>query len=539
MDASKIVIGNTSRQISSESWEWSLYVNCITENIKEVVIHLHPTFQPNTFKLEKTKKGKFESKAFTGWGTFNVKVDVHWNDGEINKFEHFLVFEGDGKESKFDLELLNQDDQNENMEIDENTLSGAEFTFKRLKIKDASREEVRKKLSKTGFQEHSSTAFWHGRLYAGDETVPKITWKSHLTPRNDHDAPKWLTASEYCDVSDVLETKLDYLAQLFKLSQRTVIYTGAGISRAAGIGQAARGGGKDAGKGMGKGLDALPTFTHYALGALAKAGYIHNWVQQNHDGLPQKAGFPQESINEIHGSWYDPSNPVVLYSGNLKAEQYPWMVEYANTADLVLVLGTSLGGLNADQVPIKTAERSRNDKTYHSGGALGTVMINLQQTEHDGKSTIRIFGESDDIMGQLLEKLEVPTPTLQPSTFDNDRRVLVPYDANGKLSNKVKTWLDLRDGAHVKLTQGHNCQGAKQPAYLHIGADEPVAYHRVMRKNGPGHGKVVKQNNNTVGIELSIEGQIMVLGQWWIEAALRGGPRTLPVVNINPEIHDA
>ena len=27
------------------------------------------------------------------------------------------------------------------------------------------------------------------------------------------------------------------------------------------------------------------------------------WVQQNHDGLPQKAGFPQWLLNEIHGSW--------------------------------------------------------------------------------------------------------------------------------------------------------------------------------------------------------------------------------------------
>ncbi len=46
-----------------------------------------------------------------------------------------------------------------------------------------------------------------------------------------------------------------------------------------------------------------------------RQGLLHGWVQQNHDGLPQKAGFPQERINEIHGSWYDPGNPVAcLYS---------------------------------------------------------------------------------------------------------------------------------------------------------------------------------------------------------------------------------
>lgn len=30
-------------------------------------------------------------------------------------------------------------------------------------------------------------------------------------------------------------------------------------------------------------------------------------------GLPQKAGFPQGLINEVHGSWYDPSNPGVRW----------------------------------------------------------------------------------------------------------------------------------------------------------------------------------------------------------------------------------
>ena len=93
-------------------------------------------------------------------------------------------------------------------------------------------------------------------------------------------------------------------------------------------------------------------------------------------------------------------------------------------------------------------------------------------------------------------------------------------------------WLDLRNGASIKLTSGHNCQGAGQPAYLHIGADKPSGH----KKNGPGNGMVVKRKNNIVGIELSIEGQSMVLGQWWIDAAIRGGPKTLPVVNINPEM---
>ena len=47
---------------------------------------------------------------------------------------------------------------------------------------------------------------------------------------------------------------------------------------------------------------------------------------------------------------------------------------------------------------------------------------------------------------------------------------------------------------------------------------------------------MAKYSDKIVGIELMIEEQSMVLGQWWIEAAVRGGPKTLPVVNIDPEV---
>jgi len=320
--------------------------------------------------------------------------------------------------------------------------------------------------------------------------------------------------------------KVEQLAALIKASKKTVVYSGAGISRGAGIGQAARGG-LNSGN---KTTDAQPTFTHYALGALAHAGLLHGWVQQNHDGLPQKAGFPQEGINEIHGSWYDPSNPVVKYSGTLKEEQFPWMEHEADTADLVLVLGTSLGGLNADQVATEPAARSLR------GQSLGMVMINLQQTEHDGKATLRLFGKSDDVLGDLLQALGMNQINQQPAVFNSEPRVLVPYDRNGKKSDTARMWLDLRPGAAVKITPGHNIQGAKQPAYMHIGRAAGPQDGDRYRKCGPGHGTVDRWDNGRVAIYLKIEGVRMTLGQWWLEAALRGGPSTLPVVNINPEM---
>ncbi len=61
----------------------------------------------------------------------------------------------------------------------------------------------------------------------------------------------------------MLAEKVKLLAQLMRMSRKTVLYTGAGISVSAGIGQAARGG---AAKGRNWSA-AEPTLTHRAAGA--------------------------------------------------------------------------------------------------------------------------------------------------------------------------------------------------------------------------------------------------------------------------------
>ena len=121
---------------------------------------------------------------------------------------------------------------------------------------------------------------------------------------------------------------ISYIFFLTTSPQRTVIYSGAGISTSAGIGQAARSGQRKMTGGAT--TEAAPTAAHLALVSLYNRwqiyiksmmyrylhtftsisiiyfytrGLVQTWVQQNHDGLPQKAGWPQEDIIEIHGSW--------------------------------------------------------------------------------------------------------------------------------------------------------------------------------------------------------------------------------------------
>eukprot|EP01013_Petalomonas_cantuscygni_P022863 TRINITY_DN44185_c0_g1_i1.p1 TRINITY_DN44185_c0_g1~~TRINITY_DN44185_c0_g1_i1.p1 ORF type:complete len:489 (-),score=63.42 TRINITY_DN44185_c0_g1_i1:106-1551(-) len=423
-----------------------------------------------------------------------------------------------------------------------------------------------------GFIDQSSPSFFHGRLWplialtsadTGGATpeAPSAAWTSSSVPRPDHTAAEdqkarpWLTATEWVDEASVFKRKVALLASLLVASRHTVLYTGAGISTAAGIGQAAVGMGA---RRAVRGFEAEPTQTHHALGALAARGLVHGWIQQNHDGLPQKAGFPQHRINEIHGGWYDPSNPVVLYSGSLRNDLCDDMVHQSRHADLVLVLGTSLSGLNADRVPVHTAERSRVPLSADATAALsaapsaadpserpalssagplpplGFVVVNLQQTPHDGKASLRINGRTDDVFAAVLAAMSLPPvpPNPPPSSrmyAHVPSRALVPYNAEGRPSSGRKMWLDLQAGARIRLSPGHNIAGAKQPAYMCIVKRDKTG------RVPAGVGHVARRDDTTCSFILAVEGASMRLGTWWMAQAVTGTATTLPVVNVAPQ----
>lgn len=461
--ALELTVGNTARLLGESTenqskWAWQLFVR-ITQGppdaVAKVVATLHPTFENRHVTLKRTSGStpSFATRTFRGWGTFTVELDVFLaGQDEPVRLTHMLSFDAAETVSAHLLPGPPAPSPASAVHVLDQLAPDSPQTG--VPTDDALRETIEQRLHATSFLEHDDPRFFHGRGFLGAASAgsaPRVKWKSAARPRDDHDTPGWLTATEFTDQPHVLKQKVEYLAQLLQLSRRTVIYSGAGISVAAQVSMAARGG---AGAG-GRSTDARPTFTHLAAGVLAEAGLLHGWVQQNHDGLPQKGGFPQECINEIHGSWFDPSNPVVKYSGTLKDDAYPWMRSDADTADLVLVMGTSLGGLNADQMATKPAERSL------SGGTLGTVIMNLQQTEQDGKSTLRFFGETDMIMKHLLRTLGLRPPKLSQPRWPKQNRVAVPYDANGRLLESKdgtpeppKMWLDLSVGQRIKITPG-------------------------------------------------------------------------------------
>lgn len=392
--------------------------------------------------------------------------------------------------------------------------------------------ELKKELASEDFLPPNHPLFCHGRIFSvsdADKVLipPNVTWESPDRPREDHrhDCMGWLTASEYTDTDNILNLKIEKLSELLLNSKKTVVYSGAGISVSAGIGQAARGSHKKHPIfGKVNPLSATPTITHHALAALAtEHDLIHGWIQQNHDGLPQKAGFPQARINEIHGSWYDPSNPVVVYSGQLRAHEFSWMEREAETADLVLVLGTSLSGLNADQVAIDAAYRSLKKR------ALGMVLINLQQTPHDGKASLRIFGSSDDVMRRLFHHMNIRMSRMKPILFwfPSRREFSVPYDSHGQLipdlTKSMMRW-NLAVGASIQIVN-HNVVGAGQPS------------HKAMLGKNPGLvGQIIGWDDASLAIKIGISDKIFLLGYWWIDTAIHGRTPTIPVVNLHPDL---
>jgi len=258
-------------------------------------------------------------------------------------------------------------------------------------------------------------------------------------------------------------------------------------------------------------------------------------------------------------------------------------------------VGTSLGGLTADQVALHPAYRSAEGKS------IGMVIVNLQQTAQDGHASLRLFGKADDVFHLVLTKLagcararnpptlsdpvgslgpldspghqrgrhmccnipsqiQTQTPTIKPIDIVSlnrirslnfhegqalmlerfvavPSRVLLPYNAKGYMLKAPHTstepwmYLDLRKGARVRITSGHNIRGARQPAFLHIDAKKP--YNG--RAPSKPEGRVVSRDDLVCGFLLQIAGANMRLGTWWIESAQRGALDKLPIVNVCPE----
>ena len=191
---------------------------------------------------------------------------------------------------------------------------------------------------------------FHGSKGSVNWKAPKCTLKSTKIARGKDKSYVSKTQTEYKDHPEVLAEKIKVLAKMIKESQLCVAYTGAGISTNAGINDYAS---------ANKPKNAItnfrlarPTKAHHVITALINNNHIMHWCQQNHDGLAQKAGCPKDFVNEIHGSWYDKSNPVVKMSGSLKKENFECLNDWVQLQDMVIAVGTSMVGMGSDRIAV-------------------------------------------------------------------------------------------------------------------------------------------------------------------------------------------
>jgi hypothetical protein len=243
-------------------------------------------------------------------------------------------------------------------------------------------------------------------------------------------------------------------------------------------------------------------------------------VQQNHDGLPQKANMPQKDINEIHGSWYDPTNFVVPMDGTLRGDLCEWRDKWTTETDLVLVLGTSLAGMSTDNMVHTVSKKAA------SGVAIGSVIISIQCTPHDKESSLRIFCKLDEVFELLAKEMSLKVAPLDAPLPSEPKEVfMVPYDRAGKLLKDIKdtskyTKLDLSKGARVMQTQGH-FRGALGTV---IGRNDEnhfiIEFEEVENHDGAISVTVVKR----------------LFGLWWGKTLERGEVAQMPIRNHKVEM---
>jgi len=377
-----------------------------------------------------------------------------------------------------------------------------------------------------------TTTRWHGKLGSQETWEPPERVTQFDVAARDYCEDR-IMAHEYADRPEVLEQKVKRLADLVRRSGNLVAFTGAGISTAAGIDDyASKAKGQSvtsAGKAIVKDWkDAQPTKAHRILAAMYEAEHLKHWIQQNHDSLPQKAGYPQHALNEIHGSMHDPANPIVPYEGTLRDDLFDWLHEWQLRSDLVLALGTSLSGFNVDSIAEAAAHHSPAE------GGLGLVIVNLQQTPYDGECSLRLFAKIDDVLERLADELQIAervrpmdhafVPAVAEGALLEEDVVRVPFDGvTGEpipdAPERWTTW-DLRVGRRVKLTGGTYAGD--------VGT--------VMEKRPDGAYRIRFEDSIHPTFKVKRRPFSLWLGPWWLQEASHGFGITpggrVPLLNV-------
>jgi NAD-dependent deacetylase len=249
--------------------------------------------------------------------------------------------------------------------------------------------------------------------------------------------------------------EIERLAQLIIESQKTIVFTGAGISTESGIPDFRSPGGiwsrydpedftiqkflssPAARKTIWKmsvegGLltEAEPNLAHYAIAELYQLGKLDCVITQNIDNLHQKAGVPEDKVFELHGNvgWVVclscrrrfpmpevlqkikegievPDCPdcqgilkpdAVFFGEALPQETLQEAIRRAQNCDLFIVIGSTLVIYPAAYIP-----------TYAGEAGATLAIVNLTPTSFDHYAAVVIRGKAGEIMARVMEKVRL------------------------------------------------------------------------------------------------------------------------------------
>eukprot|EP01090_Pellita_catalonica_P022334 TRINITY_DN8640_c0_g2_i1.p1 TRINITY_DN8640_c0_g2~~TRINITY_DN8640_c0_g2_i1.p1 ORF type:complete len:349 (+),score=58.49 TRINITY_DN8640_c0_g2_i1:33-1049(+) len=257
------------------------------------------------------------------------------------------------------------------------------------------------------------------------------------------------------DSPEELSKKVDTIIKWMHESKYSLAFTGAGISKSAGIPdyrsedgiwtKAARGEKMDDMKGLI--AKARPSFGHRALKQLLDEDHFKFIISTNLDGLHLKSGVPDKLLAEVHGNIFKEycksceaeylrkfnvmqnakqrmtgrlcekcssplSDTVINFGEYIRSDISSKAASHSKQAQFGLVIGSSLtvGTLNYH---IKNIPRN--------GGKF--AIINLQETPLDSKCDLKVWAKSDDFLKLLADKMDVTVPEDQYDAEEEARQI--------------------------------------------------------------------------------------------------------------------
>ena len=289
---------------------------------------------------------------------------------------------------------------------------------------------------------------------------PREAAISKPKPRAGNSISSEFEKKEHFDTKEVLEEKINTLAEWIKQSRYCIVFTGAGISTSSGISDFRSGLNTVLATGPGVWerkahgvhlpsqekkvqtiLKAIPSPSHMALVKLQQEGLVKFVVSQNTDGLHRRSGLDPIFLAELHGNTnmerclkcgskfmrdfrtrtakkvHDHltgrscDNPkcrgplvdsIINFNEDLPEDELENGFRHAEVADLCIVLGSSLRVYPAADIPGKMIERGSR-----------VVIVNLQKTPLNKKCSMEVHSTIDDLVLGVMKRLGLEVPSFK------------------------------------------------------------------------------------------------------------------------------